>query len=207
MGCTNCSKVLNPPKVVGLIAPVNAAHRSQRCHCLFACRCIHSLTLSLKEHLFLMLSNPWTNINPHRNFTFIYMYCQLFYFSPESPPHFWICYRTLSLGKDYNCEPVILSYFLCLLFIFLSVLHVVCCLLFVFYPLYSFHHDPKSLNIDYYNINFSGGISGTKKKNLSNESLCNFTILYLRFWFKCCYKPTRYCYCKSYIVSSLTDIY
>lgn len=135
------------------------------------------------------------------------MYCQLFYFSPESPPHFWICYRTLSLGKDYNCEPVILSYFLCLLFIFLSVLHVVCCLLFVFYPLYSFHHDPKSLNIDYYNINFSGGISGTKKKNLFNESLCNFTILYLRFWFKCCYKPTRYCYCKSYIVSSLTDIY
>lgn len=32
---TNCSKVLNPPKLVRLIAPINAGNRSQQCYCLF----------------------------------------------------------------------------------------------------------------------------------------------------------------------------
>lgn len=67
MGETNCRKVLNPPKLVGLIAPINAENQSQQCHCLFpspTVGCIHPI-LSLKERLFLTLSNPWTNILPH----------------------------------------------------------------------------------------------------------------------------------------------
>lgn len=95
------------------------------------------------------------------------------------PTHFWTYYRTLSLGKDYNCKPVILSYFLCLLSIFLSVLHVVCCSLFVFYPLYSFHHGPKSLNIDYIpcitKLTFAEEFLETKKTN--NCLMSPFVIL------------------------------
>lgn len=63
MAETSCSKVLNPPKLVGLVAPFNTENRSQQCHCLFpspTVGCIH-LILSL-ECLFFTLSNPWTNI-------------------------------------------------------------------------------------------------------------------------------------------------
>lgn len=70
MGETNCSQVLNPPKLVGLIAPINAENRSQQCRCLFPSPTIGSFhpILALKERLFLTLSNPWTNKLPHNQY-------------------------------------------------------------------------------------------------------------------------------------------
>lgn len=176
MGCTNCSKVLNPPKVVGLIAPVNAAHRSQRCHCLFACRWIHSRTLSLKERRFLLLSNPWTNINPHGSRALIYTYCQLFYFSPESLPNVLDLLQDAFLGQRLQLQA---RHFILFPLPFVHFPFCSCCLLLAIHLLSSFHHDPKSLNIDYIPCITTLTFSGDKvKKQRSHESLYNFTFLF-----------------------------
>lgn len=134
---------------------------------LFVCVPLYSFPhLILEGAPFSRAFKPLNKYKPTQEHTIRVVNCSIFLLKA---PNFWTCYRTLSLGKDYNCKPVILFYFLCLLSIFLCVLHVVWCSLFVFYPLFSFHHDPKGLNIDYIpritiNINKAEEFLETKKK-------------------------------------------
>lgn len=63
---TNCSKVLNPPNPVGLIAPINAENRSQQCHCLFPCQqSATSITASHGGAPFSHAFKPLKKIHPH----------------------------------------------------------------------------------------------------------------------------------------------
>lgn len=146
MGCTNCCKVLNPPKVVGLIAPINAENRSQWCHCLFACLCIRSHTFFLEKHLILMVS--WTNIHPHRNCTFFHIYCQLFCFSLLKDPNFLVLHFPWSKITTAN-QFFLITFPLPFVHFPLSVLHDVVFACYLSFGFFSFHHNTKSLKAEF----------------------------------------------------------
>lgn len=76
-----------------------------------------------------------------------------------------------------------------------------CCLLlaiipFFFYPLF-FHHDPKSLNMDYIpcitTLTLAEEFLETKKKTQLFMSPFVILLFCTCFWLKCCYELTHYC--------------
>lgn len=167
---------------------------------LFVCIPLYSFPhLILEGAPFSHAFKPLKKYKPTQELHFhLYVLSIVLFFSSESPHIFGPVTGRFPWAEITNASSLFPLPFVHFLFCSSCCLLLAICL----YPLFSFHHEPKSweeaskyrLYPLYYNkLTLAEEFLDTKKKQLSNESLCNFTIFYLCFWLKCFYELTYYC--------------